>query len=142
MSSASRRAPVESASERRIREAAETLCAAIERRMDELILLVEEETALVRDGKVFALKALEPRKKEAAREFITGIESVKRIRPALERRAPAAMSRLRQHHAEFRSMLQISLAALAAVKGATEEAFEDVATRHAPPSRQPRSRAA
>lgn len=119
--------PAESASERRIREAAETLCHAIERRMDELIQLVDEEAALVREGKVFALKLLEPRKKVAAREFIEGLESVKRIRAALERRAPEAMRHLRQRHAEFRSMLQISLGALAAAKGASEEMLGQVA---------------
>ncbi|MGD9740698.1 MAG: hypothetical protein AB7O56_10480 [Bauldia sp.] len=117
----------ESASERRIREAAETLCLAIERRMDELIHLVDEETALVREGKVFALKLLEPRKKVAAREFIAGLESVKKIREALERRAPEAMHHLRQRHAEFRSMLQISLGALAAAKGASEDMLEQLA---------------
>lgn len=84
--------------------------------MDELIRLVEEETHLVREGKMFALKQLEPKKKQAAREFITGLEAVKKIRPALEQHAPDAILRLRRRHSEFRSMLQLNLAALATAR--------------------------
>jgi len=115
-SRARHQAPVETGGERRIRLAAETLCTAVERRMDELIRLVEEETQIVREGKMFALRELEPKKKQAAREFITGLEAVKKIRPALEQHAPDAILRLRRRHSEFRSMLQLNLAALATAR--------------------------
>jgi hypothetical protein len=84
--------------------------------MDALIALVEEETTLIRAGKLFALKDLESRKKISAREFINGLEAVKKIRPTLEKHAPDAIYSLRRRHAEFRSMLQLSLAALATAK--------------------------
>lgn len=134
-------APRETGSQRRLRESAEALCRAIERRMDELILLVEEETALVRARKHHSLKLLEPKKAAAAREFISGLEAVKKIRPALEMRAPEAMDHLRRRHAEFRSMLQLSLGALAAAKEASEEMAQHDLQDHRDRQR-PRSRAA
>jgi hypothetical protein len=115
------------AASHRLRTAAQELCTAVEARMDELIRLVEQETALVREGKLFALKDLEPRKKRAAREFITGLEAVKRIRASLERHAPDTIYRLRRRHSEFRAMLQLSLAALATARDASEEVLKDIA---------------
>ncbi len=94
--------------------------------MDELIALVERETALIREGKLFAVKELEPKKTRAAREFINGLEAVKKIRPTLEEHAPDAIYRLRRRHAEFRSMLQLSLAALATAKHESDEMLEAI----------------
>lgn len=114
------------AASQRLRAAAQELCGAIEVRMDELIELVERETSLVREGKLFALKELEPRKARAAREFITGLEAVKKIRPALDDHAPDSIYRLRRRHAEFRAMLQLSLAALATARNASDEMLEAI----------------
>lgn len=119
------------AASQRVRAAAHELCAAVEARMDELIELIEHETTLVREGKVFALKALEPRKAKAAKEFITGLEAVKKIRPSLEIHAPDAMYRLRRHHAEFRAMLQLCLAALSTAKQASDDIISNISAGQA-----------
>ena len=116
----------ETAAERRIRQSADALCAAVERRMDDVIRLVEAETMLVREGKLFAIKELEPAKTKAARDFISGLEAVKKIRPGLERFAPDAIYRLRRRHSEFRSMLQLSLAALATAKAASDQMVRSI----------------
>ena len=108
----------------RLRTAAQELCTAVESHMSDLIALIEEETTFVRAGKLFALKDLETRKKRSAREFINGLEAVKKIRPTLERHAPDAIYSLRRRHAEFRSMLQLSLAALATAKEASNGMFD------------------
>ncbi|MCW5698148.1 MAG: hypothetical protein KIS96_15675 [Bauldia sp.] len=112
---------------RKVHAAAETLCSAVEKRMELLLRLVEEETRLVREGKLFALRALEPRKARAAREFIDGLEAVKKIRPALELNAPEAIGRLRRKHSEFRAMLQLNLAALATAREASDEMLSTIA---------------
>lgn len=114
------------AASQRLRAAAQQLCSAVECRMDELIELVDHETKLVREGKLFALKELEPRKTKAAREFISGLDAVKKIRPTLEVHAPDAMYRLRRRHAEFRAMLQLSLAALATARNASDEMLQAI----------------
>lgn len=114
------------AASQRLRAAAQQLCSAVEMRMDELIDLVDRETTLVRSGKLFAIKELEPQKKTAAREFIAGLEAVKRIRPTLEAHAPDAIYRLRRRHAEFRAMLQLSLAALATARNASDEMLQAI----------------
>ena len=108
----------------RLRTAAQELCLAVECHMDDLIALVEEETTLVRAGKLFALKDLEARKKRSALEFINGLEAVKKIRPTLEKHAPDAIYSLRRRHAEFRSMLQLSLAALATAKEVSDSMLD------------------
>lgn len=119
--------PMSPAASHRLRTAAQELCFAVEARMDELIRLVEQETAMVREGKLFALKDLEPRKAAATREFIKGLEAVRKIRPSLEQHAPDAIYRLRRRHAEFRSMLQLCLAALATAKEASADMVQAMA---------------
>lgn len=117
---------VSPAASQRIRAAAQELCSAVESRMDELIALVEEETELVRDGKLFALKGLEEEKTRVAQEFVRGLEAVRKIRSSLEHYAPDTVYRLRRHHSEFRSMLQLSLAALETAKEASNEMLEAI----------------
>ena len=120
---------VSPAASHRIRAAAQELCSAVEARMDELIKLVEEETDLVREGKLFALKQVEDEKTRVAREFVKGLEAVRRIRSSLEHYAPDTVYRLRRHHSEFRSMLQLSLAALAAAKEASNDMLDAISNR-------------
>jgi hypothetical protein len=117
---------VSPAAGQRIRAAAQELCSAVESRMDELIALVEEETELVRDGKLFALQEVEVEKSRVAKEFMKGLEAVRKIRSSLEHHAPDTIYRLRRHHSEFRSMLQFSLAALAAAREASNELLEAI----------------
>lgn len=116
------------AASHRIRAAAQELCSAVESRMDELIELVERETTLVRNGKLFALKELEPRKAVAAKQFISGLEAVRKIRASLEHHAPDSIYRLRRRHSEFRSMLQLSLAALATARDASDDMLQVIST--------------
>lgn len=97
--------------------------------MDELIALVQEETELVREGKLFALKEVEDEKTRVAQEFVKGLEAVRRIRSSLEHYAPETVYRLRRHHSEFRSMLQLSLAALATAKEASNEMLDAITNR-------------
>jgi hypothetical protein len=125
-SAQSARSDVSPAASQRIRAAAQELCTAVESRMDELIKLVEEETELVRDGKLFALKEVEEEKTRVAQEFVKGLEAVRRIRSSLEHYAPDTVYRLRRHHSEFRSMLQLSLAALAAAKEASNDILDAI----------------
>ena len=119
------------AASQRIRAAAQELCSAVESRMDELIALVEEETELVRDGKLFALQDLEEEKARVAKEFLKGLEAVRKIRSSLEHYAPDTVYRLRRHHSEFRSMLQFSLTALATTKDASNEMLDAISSGRA-----------
>lgn len=106
---------------------AEQICAAVESNMDELVRLIEEETALVRSGHLFAAGELQGRKAECARQFIAGMEAVKKIRPAIEKVAPGAIARLRRRHEEFKSVLQMNLAVLATAREVSDNLIEDIA---------------
>lgn len=103
------------------------LCGTVESYMDELVRLVEEETALVRSGKLFAAGELETRKSECARNFLNGLEAIKKIRPALERNAPGAVARLQRRHEEFRAMLQVNLAVLATAREVSDNLITSIA---------------
>ncbi|MGE0652322.1 MAG: flagellar protein FlgN [Alphaproteobacteria bacterium] len=106
---------------------AEQICAAVESNMDELVRLIEEETALVRSGHLFAAGELQVPKAECARQFIAGMEAVKKIRPAIEKVAPDAIERLKRRHEEFKSVLQMNLAVLATAREVSDNLIEDLA---------------
>ncbi len=109
------------------RQQVEDICLALETEMEALIDLVAEETALVRAGQLFAAGELQDRKAEAARSFIESFEAVQRMRGELERIAPGIIDRLRRRHEEFRSVLQVNLAVLAAAREVSENLVEAIA---------------
>ena len=127
----------ESGADRRVRVAADALCSVVERRMEDLLHLVEEEIEVVRTGKVFGLKTLKPRKERAAQDFIAALDAVKKIRPALERSAPDCIYRLRRKHSEFRSMLQLNLAALSTAKAASDDMLRAISEGRATAGTRP-----
>ncbi len=115
-------APAESANAE-----AEIICAEVEESMDNLVKVIQDETALVRSGQIVAAGELEDRKKEAARRYVAAVDHVKTMAPALERMAPHAIDRLRRRNENFRSVLQLNLAALAAAREVSENLIRSVA---------------
>ena len=115
-------APVESANNE-----GEAICAEVEEAMDNLVKVIQDETALVRSGQVVSVGDLEDRKKEASRRYVAAVDHVKTMAPALERMAPHAIERLRRRNENFRSVLQLNLAALAAAREVSENLIRSVA---------------
>lgn len=99
------------------------LCEA----MDHLVALVEQETALVRAGKLREASALEAEKSEIAGRYRADGVALKAMLPELARQAPDLLDLLRRRHDSFRALLQINLTVLATVHAVSESVVRGVA---------------
>jgi hypothetical protein len=98
------------------RQLAETLLNA----MNELLAIIEQETALVRAGNIREAIKLEETKNGASRRYIQIITLLKASQPYLAKSTPDLLSALRKHHDVFRAMLQVNLTVLATAHAVSE----------------------
>lgn len=106
--------------------------------MDALLQLIEAEALLLRDGKAFAAAELGQRKSHYAKRYMDELAVLGAIGQSLEDLDPGQVDRLRQRHEEFRSVLQINLAALATARAVSDSALRTVADNPHPPRRAER----
>ena len=100
-------APVASAAD------GETLIKHLLEVMEALLGTVEEETALIRAGKLAEAAKLEPAKSELSRMYLADTARIKASQVYLDRVRPAMAKELRQRHDLFRAVLQMNLTVLA-----------------------------
>jgi hypothetical protein len=113
---------------------AESLLGRIGDAMVALVNVFEEETRLVKAGKLKAASDLTPQKTELASNYLLEIETLKRNAPYLSRTVPSQVEELRKAHAAFRDILALNLKVVATaqsvaesiVRGATEDATKRV----------------
>jgi RNase P/RNase MRP subunit p29 len=122
--------PIESAAE------AENLIRHLLTAMDALVATVEEETNLVRAGKVKDAVALEAAKAQLARAYVSDTAQVKANLPVLRKHTPELLAALRKQHDTFNALLQINLTVLATAHAVSEGlirgAHAEVARKTAP----------
>jgi hypothetical protein len=122
--------PIESTAE------AENLIRRLLTAMDALVATVEEETTLVRAGKLKDALALEATKAELARTYVSDTAQVKANLPVLKKQVPALLASLRKQHDTFNALLQINLTVLATAHAVSEGlirgAHAEVARKNAP----------
>jgi len=115
---------------------AENLVRHLLAAMDALVATVEEETALVRAGKLREAAALETTKNELTRLYVADAAQVKANRPVLLRDVPDLLALLRERHDTFHALLQINLTVLATAHAVSEGlirgAAAEVARKAAP----------
>jgi hypothetical protein len=114
-------APIQSAAE------AERLINHLCEVMALLLNLLEEETELVRAGKLADISRLEPRKAELARLYLADAALVKANGVFMARAVPQQFAELRQGHDAFHALLQINLAVLATAHAVSEGLIRGVA---------------
>lgn len=88
--------------------------------MATLRALLEEETALIKGGKISAALALEVRKAELAGRYMQGLEAVKANALAMTRFAPDTMHTMRAAHETFSQVLALNQAVLATAHAVSE----------------------
>ncbi|PLX37245.1 MAG: flagellar protein FlgN [Hyphomicrobiales bacterium] len=110
-------------------EDARALCADMAATMDALIDAIEQETALIRAGKLFAANDMHPSKSELAERYLADVEKMRQNSLALGRFAPAQVDALRRRHEEFRALLQINLAVLATARQVSQDLVHSVARK-------------
>ena len=88
--------------------------------MNTLLAVIEQETALVRAGKVREALKLEEKKNELSRRYIAMISLLKASQKYLAQTTPDLLSALHRHHDVFRAMLQVNLTVLATAHAVSE----------------------
>ncbi len=88
--------------------------------MNDLLAILEQETALVRAGNIREAIKLEPSKAEISKRYITMITLLKLSQAYLTSTTPDLLQALRKHHDIFRAMLQVNLTVLATAHAVSE----------------------
>jgi hypothetical protein len=94
--------------------------ANLERIMDALLATVEEETGLVRNGRIADAARLEETKSELAGRYFAQTERLKANKMFIQRTLPDALAALRRRHDSFHALLQINLTVLATAHAVSE----------------------
>jgi hypothetical protein len=105
---------------------AEQLMGHLAQVMDELLGVIEEETALVRAGKLSEAVKLEPAKTELSRLYVADTARIKASRDYLSQSKPESFDGLRRRHEEFQALLQINLTVLATAHAVSESIMRGV----------------
>ena len=103
------------------------LCQSLENSMEVLIELIEQECELVRAGKLDQAQAVHATKAKCAQAYVEAHRLVKTQAERLHLEAPQAVAALNHRHQEFRSLLQLNMAALVAAKAVSEDLVRTVA---------------
>jgi hypothetical protein len=88
--------------------------------MDALVGVVQQETELVREGRLSAAAKLEQPKTDLTRLYISDTLRLRASHSHLSRIAPDLLERLRQRHDRFRALLQVNLTVLATAHAVSE----------------------
>jgi hypothetical protein len=106
----------------------ETLIKHLLEVMERLLGTVEEETALIRAGKLAEAAKLEPAKSELSRMYLADTSRIKASQVYLDRVTPAMAKDLRQRHDLFRAVLQMNLTVLATAHAVSESIMRGVSS--------------
>lgn len=88
--------------------------------MSKLLAVVDQETGLVRAGKVREAMMLEQQKSALTGRYVTAVEALRVAQAHLTQVAPDLLASLKRHHETFRAMLQINLTVLATAHAVSE----------------------
>jgi len=110
------------------REIAVKVIAALGKSMDDLLALLEEETRLVRAGKLRAAAELAEKKQEQAALYTRLMLLARDEMKTLAAYDPAGIDQMRRRHDLFRAEVQINLAVLATAQDVAETLLRSVAT--------------
>jgi len=105
---------------------AEALMRRLREAMDALVAMIEEETALVRDGRLREAALLERTKSDFARSYVADMARLSASGPALARVAPELVEAFRQDHAQFHHALRANMTVLATAHAVSEDLIRGV----------------
>lgn len=88
--------------------------------MDALVAVVQEETELVRAGRLAQAATIEPTKADLARLYVADTLRLRSVQAQLKRMIPELIPDLTRRHDEFRALLQINLTVLATAHAVSE----------------------
>jgi len=101
-------------------DAAQKLAAHLSEVMNALLKIVEDETELVRGGKIREAIGLDEQKSELSRRYVTAISHLRANQPYLASSTPDLLKALHRQHDAFRAILQVNLTVLATAHAVSE----------------------
>lgn len=108
------------------RAEAELLLTHLTDVFEAMLALVEEETALVRAGKLGEAAKLEPTKAELSRLYIVDTTRLKASQAYLAQALPEQLAAMRKRHDAFHAVLQMNLTVLATAHAVSESIMRGV----------------
>ena len=99
---------------------ARKLAEALLQTMDALLKLIEQETELVRAGKVREAILLDGAKSDLSRRYVSAIAGLRVNQRYMAQMTPDLLATLHRHHDTFRAMLQVNLTVLATAHAVSE----------------------
>ena len=105
---------------------AEMLMGRLTQAMDSLVAMIEEETALVRVGRLREAALIERDKGDFARSYVTDMTRLSASRAALAKVAPEKTRAFRERHAQFHNLLRINMTVLATAHAVSEDLIRGV----------------
>ena len=94
--------------------------------MSGLFGVIEQETELVRAGKLREAMTLGPKKTELSARYVGVVSQLKANQKSLSQSVPELLKTLHRHHETFRAMLQINLTVLATAHAVSESIVRGV----------------
>lgn len=107
--------------------AAEDLCQSAASALTILVDVINEETTLLRAGRVHEAAALTNRKIALAQDYVGWARAVQRQASRLKQEAPEPAETLRRMHESLATQLADNLKVIATAKAVTEDLLGDVA---------------
>lgn len=107
--------------------AGDTLCAAAEETLQRLVAIMNEETMLLRAGRLREAAVLTPEKAQVAQDYVVHARAVQRQSERLHQEVPEALARLRSGHESLATQIAENLRVLATARDVAETLLGDVA---------------
>ena len=107
---------------------ARKLAASLMDVMSNLLGVIEQETELVRAGKLREAMTLGPKKTELSTRYVGVVSQLKANQKSMSQSAPELLKTLHRHHDTFRAMLQVNLTVLATAHAVSESIVRGVNT--------------
>jgi len=104
------------------------LCSIALSTLDRLVAILNEETVLLRAGRVREAGELTAEKTRLAQDYMGFARSVQRELPRLKAEAPAMIEAMKVRHEQFATQMAENLRVIATARAVTEELLTDVAT--------------
>jgi len=105
---------------------AEMLMGRLIEAMDRLAAMIEEETALVRVGRLREAALIEREKGDFARSYVTDMARLSASQAALATVSPEQAKAFRERHAQFHELLRTNMTVLATAHAVSEDLIRGV----------------
>ena len=104
------------------------LCSIALSTLDRLVTILNEETVLLRTGRLREAGELTAEKTRLAQDYMGFARSVQRELPRLRVEAPAMVEAMKVRHEQFATQMAENLRVIATARAVTEDLLTDVAT--------------